>query len=77
MQVAAQAVFIPPAGQFRSLRSLNCPSCLDHLHSKGDSRGGEQAFVLVAMSKSQFYSTVPTQWLSSDTCGLMDETDSM
>lgn len=34
MRVAAQAVFIMPGGQFKSLRSLNCPSCLDHLHSK-------------------------------------------
>lgn len=43
MQVAAQAVFfIMPGGQFKSLRSLNCPSCLGHLHSKRAKHGGEQ-----------------------------------
>lgn len=27
-------LFIMPGGHFKSLRSLNCPSCLDHLHCK-------------------------------------------
>lgn len=67
--------FIVPAGQFKSLRSPNCPSCLAHLHSKRAARGGEWAFVLVAMSKSQFYSAAMSQWPSCDKCSLMDETD--
>lgn len=78
MQVATQAVFIMPAGQFKSLRSLNCPICLDHLHSKRTTT--EESQRLLYWWPCQEANFTAPCWLNGShvtNVALMDETDSM